>query len=121
MRHDQPQGSLDGYELRYEDMQKKSNRGKPIKSLTNIHKRNTMKPVKKLKRKDDKMANDKQKNNSKLDVVKSVAWLLEASFRGFVGWVLLRNFDHVVTTAAAIYALGTAGAIVVTHFVKAHK
>lgn len=55
------------------------------------------------------------------DAIKSLAWLVEAAFRGFVGWVLLTNFHNYATTVAAMYALATAGIIVVTHFVKAHK
>jgi hypothetical protein len=61
------------------------------------------------------------KNIRKAEMIKSLAWLLEATFRGFVGWVLLTNFDNVVTTAAGVYALATAAVIVATHFVKAHR
>lgn len=68
------------------------------------------------------MAKDiETKTVRKFDMLKSGAWLLEAAFRGFVGWVLLTNFHNYATTAAAVYALATATAIVVTHFVKAHK
>lgn len=70
------------------------------------------------------MATDNKKTstkNDKAEVLKSIAWLLEAAFRGFVGYVLLSQFDHLVTTIAAFYALGTAGVIVVAHFVKAHR
>lgn len=70
------------------------------------------------------MATDKQKlpkKSNKLEVLKSVAWLLEAAFRGFVGWVFLTHFNGYITTVAALYALGTAGVIVVLHFVRAHQ
>lgn len=60
------------------------------------------------------------KSSTKIDMFKSIAWLLEAAFRGFTGWVLLTSFHNYATTVAAIYALGTAGVIVVTHFVKAN-
>lgn len=104
--------------------EKRNSRGKPKKVLTNTKVFARLRLVNKAKRKDDKMATDKQKTTNKTnkgDIIKSVAWLVEAAFRAFVGWVLLSNFDHLVTTAAAFYALGTAGVIVVTHFVNAHK
>lgn len=90
------------------------------------HKRILKSVISKLIGKDDKMAsNDKTKTAEKKSglayAIKSIAWLVEASFRGFAGWVLLTNFDHLATTIAAFYALGTAALIVVTHFVKAHK
>lgn len=62
-----------------------------------------------------------QAKSTKLEVIKSLAWLIEATFRGFVGWVLLSHFNNYVMVAAAIYSLITAGLIVITHFVKAHK
>lgn len=69
------------------------------------------------------MAHDIQTKTTvnKIDAVKSIAWLVEAAFRSFAGWVMLTSFHNYATTVAAIYALGTAGVIVVTHFVKAHK
>lgn len=101
------------------------NKGKPNKVLTNLKAFATLRNVNKAKRKGDKiMATDNKKTSTKsnrLEVLKSIAWLVEAAFRGFVGWVLLSNFDHLVTTAAAFYALGTAGVIVVSHFVRAHR
>lgn len=97
------------------------NRGKYKKVLTNVKPSGIIKPVKKLIRKDDKtMAHDKNKKANKYALL-SAAWLIEAAFRAFVGWVLLSNFDNLATTAAAFYALGTAGLIVATHFVRAHK
>lgn len=65
--------------------------------------------------------NNNQTKNTKLYVVKSVAWLIEAAFRGFVGWVLLAHFHSYVMVAAAIYSIATGALIVGTHFVKAHK
>ena len=58
---------------------------------------------------------------AKANAIRSAFWLGEAAFRIFAGWVLLGNFDHYATTLAALYALGTAGLIVVVHFAKAHK
>lgn len=113
---------LDNFKLGYEELPpkgKRSLRGNTIKHLTKPNKGSILKGVK-LKRKDNKMASNKTKT-SKTDVIKSIAWLVEASFRAFVGWVLLNNFDHFVTTAVAFYAIGTAGIIVVTHFVRAHN
>lgn len=63
----------------------------------------------------------KEKTNKK-EVVKSVMWLIEATFRGFVGYMLLTHFIHnYVSDAAAVYAIATALMIVIVHFVKAHK
>jgi hypothetical protein len=60
--------------------------------------------------------------SSKADSVKAVAWLIEAAFRGFVGYMLLAHFRHnYVAVAASVYSLATAALIVGTHFVKAHK
>jgi hypothetical protein len=101
------------------------NTSKPKKVLTNLKPFARLRNVIKANKKGDKiMATDKQKTstkNGKKDTVLSIAWLVEAAFRGFVGWVLLSNFDHLATTAAAFYALGTAGVIVVSHFVRAHR
>lgn len=69
----------------------------------------------------DKTKNDQTKKGKALCTIKSIAWLGEASFRFFVAWVLLTNFDNLATTAAAFYALGTAAIIVLAHFVGAHK
>lgn len=114
-------GTFENYSLEYEELPK-SNSGKTRKYLTKSKVGRILKPVNKL-RKDDKMAHDKNKTNksNKLDFVKSLAWLLEAAFRFFVGWILLSKFDHYITTVAALYALGTGAVIVITHFVKAHK
>jgi hypothetical protein len=60
-------------------------------------------------------------NNKSKDVIKSLAWLIEAAFRGFVGWVLLDHFHNYIMVAVAIYSLLTAGLIVIVHFVNAHK
>lgn len=63
------------------------------------------------------------------ETIKSLAWLVEATIRGFSGWLMLAyagritassTFTYVIA-AAAIYLLGTAAIIVVAHFVKAHK
>lgn len=121
MKRKQKADSLEGYKLKYEDVPDKRHRGKSRKVLTKGKASGIIERVKKLKRKDDKMAHDKNKNSNKFDVVKSVAWLVEAAFRAFVGWILLTKFDNYVTTVAALYALGTAAVIVVSHFVKAHK
>lgn len=67
------------------------------------------------------MTTTKNNTNTKKDVIKSVAWLVEATFRAFVGWVLLSHFHNYVMVAAAIYSLLTAGLIVTVHFVNAHK
>lgn len=112
--------SLDKFNLEFEDMNQPSNPLKSKKVLTNIKESNIIEDVKKLKRKDNKMANDKNQKNVR-NVLTSIAWLVEAGIRAFTGWVLLSNFDYLVTTIAAVYLLATAGLIVITHFVKAHK
>lgn len=62
------------------------------------------------------------KQNKKTEWVKSIAWLIEATFRGFVGYMLLAHFTHqYVAVGAGVYSLATGGLIVITHFVKAHK
>lgn len=67
------------------------------------------------------MTNSTNKQTKKSDYVKVVAWLIEATFRGFVGIMLLMHFRHnYVAVAASVYALSTAVLIVVTHFAKAH-
>lgn len=71
--------------------------------------------------KDNETKTDVVKKSNKFDAVKSIAWLIEAAFRGFAGWVLLTNFHNYATTVAAVYALATGAVIVITHFVKAHK
>lgn len=106
------------YELLESD---RFNRVKSKKVLTNERKRNILRRVKNHKRKDKKMGTNKTNKLNKTEAVKSLMWLIEAAFRGFVGWVLLTNFDHKVTTAVAIYALLTAGLIVVVHFIKAQQ
>lgn len=105
----------------------KSNSSKSKKVLTNTKRKLTMVPVITL-RKDEKLMEPKtpktKKQSKSFDwqgAIKSVAWLVEAAFRGFVGWILLSNFDNTLTVAVAIYALGTAGVIVVMHFVRAHR
>lgn len=95
---------------------------KPKKVLTKPKLWPTLKRVK-AKKKGDKMATDiKQKLiNLNRDVLTSIAWLLEAVFRIYIGVLLLQHFSNFVAIAAALYALGTAGAIIVKHFVDAHK
>ena len=62
------------------------------------------------------------KTKSNKEVVKSVMWLIEATFRAYAGYMLLAHFRHnYVAVAASVYALATAAMIVVAHFVKAHK
>lgn len=109
-------------------LRKKISRGKYKKILTNVNIRRIMERITKLIRKDDKKmteihpkASKKSKSFDWRGAVKSLAWLIEAAFRGFVGWILLSNFDNTLATAAAFYALGTAGIIVVMHFVRANR
>jgi hypothetical protein len=66
-------------------------------------------------------AKTKTKNlkNTAANTTKAIAWVIEAAFRTFVGIVALQNFTGYVATAVAVYALLTAGVIIVSHFVKA--
>ena len=68
---------------------------------------------------DTKKTSTKSKNAA--NVIKSIAWLVEAAFRGFVGYVLLTKVNSTVAVVAGLYALLTAAMIVVKHFVDAHK
>jgi len=64
----------------------------------------------------------KNKKATKIDYIKSLAWLIEAAFRAYAGYMLLAHYRHnYVAVAAGAYALVTAGLIVISHFVKAHK
>ena len=114
--------ALDSVKVHYEHTpQDPFNRSKYKKVLTNVKDRRIIKRVSKHNRKDKIMGTNKTNKLNKTEAVKSLIWLIEASFRGFVGWVLLTNFDHKVTTAVAIYSLLTAGLIVVVHFFKAQQ
>lgn len=53
--------------------------------------------------------------------LKASAWLLEASLRTYVGIVILMVKTGDIPVGIALYFLGTAGAIVATHFAKAYK
>lgn len=104
-----------------------ANRGKSKKVLTNQNRWSIIKRVsKKVNRKEHivkDITTNKKSNKKRFDyrgAIKSIAWLVEAAVRAFTGWTLLANFDNYITTAAAIYLLGTAGVIVIRHFVKAH-
>lgn len=102
------------------------NRGSNKEALTNGTGESIVEGAQKLKLKDDKPMNvyDKKqtfKASTAARVVYCAAWLVEAAFRGLVGWVLLTKFDMLLTTIAGIYALGTAAAIVGLHFYNAHN
>lgn len=60
-------------------------------------------------------------NNNK-EIVKSVMWLIEAAFLGYVGYMLLAHYRHnYIAVAAGLFALFQTAMIVIVHFVKAHK
>lgn len=113
--------TIRNFPIFFEDLpKKKDNSGNSRKYLTKDKKNHIMGSVIKLKRKDDKMTKEKNTKNNKRDILKSITWLLEATFRIFVGWLLLSNFDNIFVVIAALYALGSAGVIVIAHFVKAY-
>lgn len=58
---------------------------------------------------------------NKTNVIKSLGWLLEVTFRLFAAWLLITEFTNMLATTAGFYALGTGLVIVCYHFVKAHK
>ena len=100
---------------------KNFHRGKLRKSLTMKKKGSIIERVKKAKRKDDKMAVDKNKKANKVNGLKSLAWLTFAAQQAFIGYVLLSNFNNYVVVACALASLGMAGLVVIAHFFKAHK
>ena len=63
--------------------------------------------------------NKKTKNINEL--TKSIAWLIEATARAFVGWALITHSKNYIALAVAVYFLATSGLIVISHFYKAHK
>jgi hypothetical protein len=68
------------------------------------------------------MTTPTQTKSSKAEYIKSLAWLIEATFNAYVGYMLLAHFRHnYVADVAGIYALASAGLIVVVHFIKAHN
>lgn len=83
------------------------NGGKPKKVLTIKKLSRILRPVK-LNRKDDKMANDKQKTNKFKGTTKAMIWALFALHQGFVAWLVITNFDNYVAVAAAITGFGLA-------------
>lgn len=99
-------------------------RGNTRKYLTKSKKRSILRPVNKLKRKDDKkMAHDKTKKSKgkKLNMLKSIVWLAFAVQQAFIGYLVLSNFDNYFAIVTALISLGIAGAIVLAHFVRAYK
>lgn len=114
---------LDKFKLEYEELPSLVTRGNRIKYLTIKEKGSIIRSVNKLKRKDNKMANDKTKNkkgNAK-KMLSSIVWLTFAVQQAFIGIVLLNNFDNYFVIVGALISLGIAGVIVVSHFVRAHK
>lgn len=113
---------LESFEMNYEDLpNQQNNRGKSRKVLTKQKRWSIIGLVNKLNERTKNMAKDKNTKHNKLDVLKSIAWLVEAAFRFFVGWVLLSKFHQPVMVAAALYALGSGALIVIAHFIKANR
>lgn len=63
---------------------------------------------------------DQTKKRKSLNFAKSFAWLIETAARAAAGYLILSNYNHIVTTIVAMYFLVTATALLVTHFVKAY-
>lgn len=73
------------------------------KVLTSKNKRATLVDVKAInKRKDDKMASNKTQKNSKGSVLKAVVWSAFAAHQGFVGWLVITNFDNYFAVVSAV-------------------
>lgn len=66
------------------------------------------------------MEKAKTKLGQSLNVAKSVAWLVETAARAIAGYLIMTNFNHIITLVIAVYFLGTAALLLVTHFVKAY-
>jgi len=95
--------------------------GKPKKVFTNVYKFVIVKlPLKLIER--TTMAHSENKHDKKrkqaTHTIQKFAWLMETVFRSYVGWVLLAEFDSTAMTAVGLYALSSAGMIVVYHFLN---
>lgn len=67
------------------------------------------------------MASNDKKTGA-YSIGKSLGWLVEMAFRLVAGYVLVVGVKHnYITLAVGIYALVTGTAILLMHFVKAHK
>lgn len=62
-----------------------------------------------------------QNIKNKNSFVKGIAWLVLTIQQAFVGCVLLSHFDNFLVVVAALASLLLAGAIVLTHFIKASR
>lgn len=58
--------------------------------------------------------------NKSANFVKSIAWLIETAARAIAGYMVYANFTGVFSTIVAAYFIITAGALLVTHFVRAY-
>jgi DNA repair exonuclease SbcCD ATPase subunit len=92
-------------------------RGKVKKRFTTNTKRARV--IMSFKRKDNTMTEPtkKQKADWKLVSQKS-ALLLETIFRTYVGYIMLTQFETTASQAVGLYALATAGILVVYHFLN---
>lgn len=64
---------------------------------------------------------EQTKKGKSINFVKSFAWLIETAARAAAGYLILSNYNHIVTTIVAMYFLVTATVLLVTHFVKAYS
>lgn len=115
--------NLSEFELQYEDIKPRYAQfnSKNIKQYLTI---STMRA--KLKsaikqRKDKRRMVQKYKNKDSKQKAEIGFWLIEAGVRIYAGLTLINKSDVLLTTAAALYLLASAGLIVVTHFAKAHS
>lgn len=99
-------------------------RKRSTKLLTNKHKFARLELVK-LKRKDDKMASDKNKTSKIKGIVKAIAWTVFGVHQAFVCWLVITNFNNYIAVVAslvslglAVMAIGTVGAILGKTFNK---
>jgi len=100
---------------------KKIDRGKSIKVLTKTKPWPILVPVKQAKRKDDKMATDKKPKTNISHALKSVAWLVFAAQQAYAGYLVLAHFHGYIAVATGLVSLGIAIAVVIAHFVRAHR
>jgi len=109
--------ALDKVKLKYEHLPTDPKR-KPKKVLTNVKTSGIMDHVK-AKRKDNKMASTENKKSK--SALKTTAWFSFAVQQGFVGYMLLANFDNYVVMVAAGVSVLMAVSVVLWHMYRANK
>lgn len=63
----------------------------------------------------------KKKKHAALEVLESIMWFAFAGHQGFMGWVLLTNFDDYFVLGSGLLAVLLALVVVGVHFIAAHR